>query len=58
MGADPVLGEVVDRPQVQVDRLQGAEVTFDHREALVGPDRSGGIEAPVTDARADDVDAV
>jgi len=34
--AHPGFGVVVDRAQVQVDALEGAEVTFDQREALVG----------------------
>ena len=60
VGTDPVLGEVVDRPQVQVDRLQGAEVPLDNREALVGRDEVPGASRarPGVHACADDIDAV
>ena len=45
VGADAVVEAVVDRAQVQVVDLDGAEVAFDVGEVLVGGDHAGGVEA-------------
>src|SRR5665811_1768609 len=48
----------VDRAEVEVVDLDGAEVAFDVREVLVGADHTGRVEGVVGDGGADDVDAV
>ena len=42
VGADPVFEAVVDRAQVQVVGLDGAEVAFDAGQVLVGGHDAGG----------------
>src|SRR5665647_1427224 len=58
MGPDPVLGPVVDRAQVQVDALDGAEVAFDAGQTLVGGDNLGRVHLLGADGGADDVQPV
>ena len=58
VGADPVFEAVVDRAQVQVVDLDGAEVAFDVGQVLVGGDDGGGVELVGGDAGAQHVDAV
>jgi len=43
VGADPVFEAVVDRAQVQVVDLDGAEVAFDVGQVLVGAHDTGRI---------------
>src|ERR1035437_8223869 len=58
MGPDPVLGPVVDRAQVQVDGLDGAEVAFDAGQTLVGGDNLGRVHLLGAHGGGDDVDPV
>src|SRR5674476_714925 len=58
MGPDPVLGPVVDRAQVQVDALDGAEVAFDAGQTLVGGDNLARVHLLGADGGGDDVQPV
>src|ERR1035437_8710602 len=58
MGPDPVLGPVVDRAQVQVDGLDGAEVAFDAGQTLVGGHHLARAHLLGADGGADDVQPV
>src|SRR5665647_2763004 len=58
MGPDPVLGPVVDRAQVQVDALDGAEVAFDAGQTLVGGHHLARVHLLGADGGADDVQPV
>jgi hypothetical protein len=49
---------VADRAQVQVDRLEAAEVAFHVGQPLVGGDHAGGVQLAGGDAGAEYVDAV
>src|SRR5450756_1062725 len=58
MRADPGLGPVVDRPQVQVDGLDQPEVAFHPGQGLVRRNDLGRVHLLGTDGGADDVDPV
>src|SRR5674476_1540863 len=58
VGPDPGLGPVVDRAQVQVDGLDGAEVAFYPGQALVGGHHFGRVHLLDRHGGADDVDPV
>src|SRR5664280_1848916 len=56
--ADPGLGPVVGRAQVQVDALDGPEVAFHPGQGLVGSHYLGRVHLLGTDGGADDVEPV
>ena len=58
MGAHPVRSAVVERPHLQVHRLEAAKRALDLRQVLVGTDRLRRVEPLRLDVGPDDVDAV
>ena len=58
VGAHPVGQPVVDRPDLEVDRLHAAERPFDKGERLVGADGTGIVEGRDGQAGAHHVEAV
>ena len=58
MGAHSVRGPMPDRPDVQINALQGAERPFDTREVLVGLNRFCGGHMIGRHAGSDYIDAV
>jgi hypothetical protein len=49
---------VIDRPHLEIDRLEAAEGAFGSRELFVGGDRRGLIERHFGDSGAHHIDAV
>jgi hypothetical protein len=58
VGAHALVEAVVDRAQLELDPLEGAEGALGLGERLVGADDIGGGELRARDARAQDVDPV
>src|ERR1700730_2433097 len=58
MSAHSVCGPMPDRPDFQIDALQGSERPFDAREVLVGFNRFCGAQMLGRHAGSDYVDAV
>jgi len=58
MSPHPVRGPMPDRPDVQIDALQGSERPFDVREILVGLNRLCGVQMLGRHAGSDHIDAI
>src|SRR6202043_28981 len=58
MSAHSVCGPMPDRPDFQIDALQGPERPFDAREVLVGLNRFCGVQMLDRHAGSDHIDAV
>src|SRR5680860_11521 len=55
---DALVAAVADGAQLEVDRLEAAEVALDYRQALVGRDHLGRAEVITAGAGAHDIDTV
>jgi hypothetical protein len=58
MGAHPAFGPMKDRSYVEIDALEAAEGALDLRQAFIGGNGAGNIEALGVQAGAQDINAV
>ena len=58
MSPHPVRGPMTDRPDFQIDALQGSECPFDVREIFVGLNCFCGVQMLGRHAGSDHIDAV